>query len=97
MNLDAPTYFAHLRAYVNDHYVMHGGDGGEVVLREKYFPPPPATRAKTRKLRLLLPWAGSRIQARPRSVSAAQKGEQTASISLSRRQCETLVETLPIS
>ena len=58
MTLDAPTYFGHLRAYVNDHYVMHDGDGGEVVLREKYFPPPQATRAETRKLRLLLSGPG---------------------------------------
>ena len=58
MTLDAPTYFAHLRAYVNDRYVMHDGDGGKVVLREKYFPPPPATRAKTRKVQLLLPGPG---------------------------------------
>ena len=58
MTLDALTYFGHLRAYVNDHYVMHAGDGGEVELREKYFPPPPATRAETRKLRLLLPGPG---------------------------------------
>ena len=58
MNLDASTYFRHLRAYVNNHYVIHHGDGDEVVLREKYFPPLPATRAKTRKLRLLLPGPG---------------------------------------
>ena len=58
MNLDATTYFRHLRAYVNDRYVLPNGDGGEVVLQEKYFPPPPATRAETRKLRLLLPGPG---------------------------------------
>ena len=58
MTLEAPTYFGHLRAYVNDRYVMHDGAGGEVVLREKYFLPPPATRAKTRNLRLLLPGPG---------------------------------------
>lgn len=58
MSLDAPTYFRHLRAYVNDRYVMHDGDGGEVDLREKYFPPPPETRAKTRKIRLILPGLG---------------------------------------
>ncbi len=58
MILDAQTYFEHLRAYVNDSYIMHDGTGGEVVLQEKYFPPPPATHAKTRKLRLLLPGPG---------------------------------------
>ena len=58
MTLGAQTYFEHLRAYVNDSYVMHDGTGGEVVLQEKYFPPPPATHAKTRKLHLLLPGSG---------------------------------------
>ena len=58
MTLDATTYLTHLRAYVNDHYVQHRGDGGEVVLKEKYYPPAPATRAETRKLRLLLPGPG---------------------------------------
>jgi hypothetical protein len=57
MTLDAPTYFRHLRAYVNDRYVMHDGAGGEVVLSEKYFPPA-GTRAKTRRIRLLLPGQG---------------------------------------
>lgn len=58
MTLDATTYLGHLRAYVNNRYVMHDGTGGEVVLREKYFPPPPATRAKTRKVHLLLAGPG---------------------------------------
>jgi hypothetical protein len=57
MALNAPTYFQHLRAYVNDRYVMHDGTGGEVILREKYFPPT-GSRAKTRKIRLLLPGPG---------------------------------------
>ena len=57
MTLDAPTYFRHLRAYVNDRYVIHDGTGGEVVLREKYYPPTGA-RAKTRKIHLLLPGLG---------------------------------------
>ena len=57
MTLDAPTYFGHLRAYVNGRYVVHEGTGGEVVLREKYFPAT-GTRAKTRKIRLLLPGPG---------------------------------------
>ena len=57
MTLDAPTYFGHLRAYVNDRYVIHDGTGGEVILREKYFSAT-GTRAKTRKIRLLLPGPG---------------------------------------
>lgn len=57
MTLDAPTYLRHLRAYVNDQYVMHDGTGGEVVLREKYFEET-GTSAKTRKIRLILPGPG---------------------------------------
>lgn len=55
--LDALTYFEHLRAYVNSRYVMHDGTGGEVVLQEKYFLEE-GTRAETRKIRLLLPGPG---------------------------------------
>jgi len=54
VTLNAPTYFEHLRAYVNDRYVMHDGTGGELILREKFYPPN-GRRAKTRKIRLLLP------------------------------------------
>ena len=57
MTLDAPIYFGHLSAYMNDRYVTHGGTGGEVVLQEKYFSAT-ATRAKTRKIRLALPGPG---------------------------------------
>lgn len=57
MTLDATTYFGHLRAYVNDRYVMHDGAGGEVILREKYFTAT-GTQALTRKVRLLLPGPG---------------------------------------
>ncbi|WGH78601.1 hypothetical protein [Jannaschia ovalis] len=57
MTLAAGTYFEHLKAYVNSEYVMHDGSGGEVVLQEKYFPAT-ATRAKTRKIQLLLPGPG---------------------------------------
>ena len=35
--LDASTYFEHLRAYVNDRYVMDDGLSGKLILREKYF------------------------------------------------------------
>ena len=94
MTLEAPTYFGHLRAYVNDRYVMHDGAGGEVVLREKYFLPPPATRAKTRNLRLLLPGPGLAFKLDHDQFQLRKRMSKTASISLSRRQCETLVETL---
>ena len=57
MTLDAPTYFEHLRAYVNDNYVLDDGFSKYVVLREKYFPAA-AIRARTRKIRLLLPGPG---------------------------------------
>ena len=57
MTLAASTYFEHLKAYVNNRYVMHDGLGGEVILKEKYFPPS-GTRAKTRKIQLLLPGPG---------------------------------------
>ena len=57
MTLHAPTYFGRLRAYVNDSYVMDDCTGGAVVLREKYFPAT-GTRAKTRKIRLLIPRPG---------------------------------------
>lgn len=57
MTLDAPTYFGHLRAYVNDRYVTHDGIGGEIILSEKYFPAA-ATRARTRRIRLQIPGQG---------------------------------------
>jgi hypothetical protein len=57
VTLDAPSYLGHLRAYVNNRYVIHDGKGGEVILREKYFLAT-ATRARTRKIRLLLPGPG---------------------------------------
>lgn len=62
MSLTAQTYFEHLKAYVNDRYIMDDGSDGEVTLRERYFPPPPASRAKTRKIRLLLPGQGLAFQ-----------------------------------
>lgn len=57
MMLSAGTYFGHLRAYVNDRYVVDDGKDGKVDLSEKYFPPH-GTRAKTRRIRLLLPSHG---------------------------------------
>lgn len=57
MTLDAATYFQHLKAYVNDKYVVHDGAGGEVILKEKYFPKD-GVRAKTRKIKLELSGPG---------------------------------------
>lgn len=39
MTLDAATYFEHLKAYVNDDYVIHDGVDGKVILTETYFRP----------------------------------------------------------
>lgn len=57
MTLDAPTYFGHLRAYVNDDYIMHDGAGEKVVLTEKYFRPEDV-KPQTRRIELLLSGAG---------------------------------------
>jgi hypothetical protein len=51
MSLDADSYFQHLKAYVNSSYVVHDGEGGQVILTEKYFPDG-ATRARIRKVAL---------------------------------------------
>lgn len=57
MSLDPATYFHHLRAYVNAKYIVHDGDGGKVVLTEKYFLEG-ATRARTRRITLGLTGLG---------------------------------------
>ena len=57
MTLDASTYFGHLRAYVNDDYVVHDGSGGTVILTEKYFRPEDVS-PKERRVELILPGAG---------------------------------------
>ena len=57
MTLDAPTYYGHLRAYVNDAYVIHDGTGGKVVLTEKYFRPEDV-KPQEREVELLLPSVG---------------------------------------
>ncbi|PTB98902.1 hypothetical protein C9993_05780 [Marinobacter sp. Z-F4-2] len=57
MTLAASTYFEHLKAYLNARYIMDDGSHGEVILREKYFPPT-GTRAKTRKIKLFIPGKG---------------------------------------
>lgn len=57
MSLDAATYFQHLEAYVNNRYVVHDGEGGQVILREKYFHTG-ETRARTRKIALGLSGLG---------------------------------------
>ena len=57
MTLDAPTYLGHLRAYVNDDYVVHDGVGGKVILTEKYFRPEDV-KPQVRQVELILPGAG---------------------------------------
>jgi hypothetical protein len=57
VSLDAATYFRHLKAYVNSRYVVHDGDGGCVILTEKYFAEG-ITRARTRKIVLGLSGLG---------------------------------------
>ena len=94
MTLDAPTYFGHLRAYVNDRYVMHDGAGGEVVLRQKYFLPQPATRAKTRKIRLLLPGPGLAFKLDHDQFQLRKRKSKPPLFHFPRRHRETVVETL---
>ncbi|MES9947204.1 MAG: hypothetical protein ABW080_19815 [Candidatus Thiodiazotropha sp.] len=57
MTLTARTYYEHLKAYVNNEYVMHDGSGGKVVLTEKYFRSQDV-KPKTREIELLLPGTG---------------------------------------
>ena len=57
MSLDAETYFQHLKAYVNNRYVVDDGDGGQIILTEKYFSEG-GTRARTRKIALGLSGLG---------------------------------------
>ncbi len=57
MTLSASTYLEHLKAYVNNDYVMHDGAGAKVVLTEKYFRPNDP-KPRSRKVELLLPGSG---------------------------------------
>lgn len=57
MNLNADTYFKHLRAYVNNKYVAHESGGGSVTLVEKYFRPEDVI-PQERRIELILPSAG---------------------------------------
>lgn len=57
MTLAAATYFEHLKAYVNNDYVIHDGAEGRVILTEKYFRPED-TKPQKRIIELLLPGAG---------------------------------------
>jgi hypothetical protein len=49
MTLAASTYFEHLKAYVNNDYVVHDGAEGKVILTEKYFRPE-ATKPQKRTI-----------------------------------------------
>lgn len=51
MTLDAVSYFDHLKAYINDEYIVHRGEGGSIKLTEKYYREGD-TRKKTRIVEL---------------------------------------------
>jgi hypothetical protein len=51
MTLDASSYFDHIKAYISDEYIVHRGEGGEIVLKEKYYREG-ATKKTTRVIRL---------------------------------------------
>jgi hypothetical protein len=55
MSLDASSYFDHIKAYINDEYIVHRGDGGVIELREKYFRE--GERKKTTRI-VRLPYRG---------------------------------------
>jgi hypothetical protein len=57
MSLASATYFQHLKAYVNDDYVVHDGAGGKVVLTETYFRPEDV-KPQVRKVELQIPGVG---------------------------------------
>ena len=57
MNLDASTYFQHLKAYINRDYVLHDGSNGRVILTEKYFRPQDV-KPQERRIELLLTGLG---------------------------------------
>ena len=57
MTLTALTYFQHLKAYVNDEYVVHDVSGGKVILTEKYFRSQDV-KPQIRKIELCLPGVG---------------------------------------
>ena len=73
MTLEARTYFGHLRAYVNDDYVIHDGTGGKVVLTEKYFRPEDVTPQK-REVELLLPSVGMAFKLDHDDFDASKRG-----------------------
>ena len=59
--LNASAYLQHLKAYVNDDYVVHDGNGGSVVLIEKYFYQEDVKPQK-RTIELFLPGKGMALK-----------------------------------
>ncbi|MCG8049500.1 MAG: hypothetical protein N0E48_28600 [Candidatus Thiodiazotropha endolucinida] len=51
MSLDTSSYFDHIKAYINDEYIVCRGDSGEIVLREKYYRAG-ETKKSTREVKL---------------------------------------------
>lgn len=77
MSLAAATYFQHLKAYVNDDYVMHDGAGGKVVLIENYFRPDDV-KPQVRKVELQLPGAGMAFKLDNDDFEHSKKKEKPA-------------------
>lgn len=77
MTLAAPTYFEHLKAYVNNEYVVHDGADGKVVLTEKYFRPEDVKPQK-RNIELLLPGSGMAFKLDHDDFETARKKSKPA-------------------
>lgn len=77
MTLAANTYLEHLRAYVNNDYVVHDGTGGKVSLTEHYFRPEDA-KPQVRKIELLLPGTGIAFKLDHDDFEVSKKGNKPA-------------------
>ncbi len=92
MTLAAGTYFEHLKAYVNSEYVMDEGEGGKVILTEKYFRPlteqeievqaetrtTPKDLQQERRIELLLPGTGMAFKLDHDDFDTAKKKRKPA-------------------
>lgn len=77
MSLAASTYFQHLKAYVNSDYVVHDGEGGTVILSEKYFRPEDV-KPQTRTVHLELPGSGMAFKLDNDDFEKSKRNEKPA-------------------